>query len=100
MPTITLNDRAVAGLKPQPGQIDYFDRALPGFGVRVSPKGRKTYVLLHRINGKLQRLTLIDPDTSRSTYPDVKLARARELARSALQRSTVGRDPAAERKTA
>jgi hypothetical protein len=100
MPTITLNDRAIAGLKPKPTRIDYFDRALPGFGVRVSTEGRKTFVLLHRINGKLQRLTLRDPETDVSTYPTLTLARARELAREALRGATEGRDVAAERKQA
>jgi integrase len=96
MPTIAMNDKAVAALKPQPKQIDYFDRALPGFGLRVSPKGRKTWMLLHRINGKLQRLTLRDKESEVSTYPLLTLATARDLAREALQASSIGRDPHAE----
>jgi integrase len=100
MPTIALNDRAIAGLKPKPGQIDYFDRAFPGFGVRVNPAGRKTFMLLHRVNGKLQRLTIRDPETDISTYPTLTLAKARELARAALRASSVGRDPHAEHKEA
>src|SRR5687768_14603498 len=99
MPTITLNDRAVAGLKPKAGQVqvDYFDRSFPGFGVRVGASGRKTFLLMHRVNGKLQRLTLRDPENPDvSTYPTLTLAKARELARAALQKSTVGRDPHVE----
>jgi integrase len=110
MPTITFNDRRLAGLKPQSRRLEYFDAALPGFSVRVTPEGRKTFYLLHRVGGKLvggklvgrklQRLTLIDPETNHSTYPDVTLAKARELARAALQKSSVGCDPGAERKQA
>jgi integrase len=96
MPTIALNDRTVAGLKPRGGRVDYFDRSLPGFGVRVGASGRKTFMLFHRVNGKLQRLTLRDPENDASTYPTLTLAKARELARGALQASTVGRDPHVE----
>ncbi|MGC4086224.1 MAG: Arm DNA-binding domain-containing protein [Vicinamibacterales bacterium] len=98
MPTITLNDRAIAALKPSVDRVDYFDRSLPGFGIRVSTAGRKTFILLHRINGRLQRLTLKDPETDISTYPTLTLARARELARQALRASTLGEDPAETRK--
>jgi integrase len=100
MPTIALNDRAVAALKPAAARIDYFDRSLPGFGIRVSPAGQKTWQLLHRINGRLQRLTLRDPKTDVSTYPTLTLARARELAREALQGSSVGDNVGAARKLA
>jgi hypothetical protein len=47
-PTITLNDRKIARLKPTGTQIDYFDRSFPGLGVRVSQQGRKTFMLLYR----------------------------------------------------
>jgi integrase len=101
MPKITLNDRAIAGLKPpKDGQVEFFDRSFPGFAVRVGATGRKTFVLFHRVNGKLQRLTVRDPQTDASTYPTLTLAKARELARTALQTSSVGRDPHAERQEA
>lgn len=90
MPRVTLTDRKIAGLKPAAGQVDYFDRALPGFGVRVSPNGRKTFVLLYRANQTLRRLSL-------GVYPIVGLAKARKMARDAVQAATIGRDPAAER---
>jgi len=80
--------------------VDYFDRTLPGLGIRVATSGRKTWILFHRVNGKLQRLTIRDLETDRATYPDLTLARARELAREALRKSSVGRDPAAERREA
>lgn len=102
MPTIAFTDRSIAALKPRATQTDYFDRALPGFGVRVGTGGRKTFILLHRINGKLQRLTLRDPKVEGdvSTYPLLTLARARELAREALQGSSIGENVGAARKLA
>lgn len=101
MPTVTLNDKKLASLRVRDGapQTDYFDRSFPGFGVRVGAR-TKTFILVHRINGKRQRLTVEDPDTGASTYPTLTLAKARELARAALRKSTVGRDPAAEQQQA
>lgn len=94
MPTIPLSDRKVAALQPLPSRVEYFDRSLPGFGVRVSPEGRKSWVLLYRNGGKrLRRLTL-------GVYPTIGLATARELAQSALRDATVGKDPAADRQRA
>jgi integrase len=96
MPTVTFTDRGIAALKPRGAQTDYFDRSFPGLVLRVNPTGRKTWALFHRVNGRLQRLTLRAPETDASTYPTVSLARARELARAALQASSIGVDPAAE----
>src|SRR5260221_2590947 len=95
MPTVRLTDRKIASLKPTPGaQREYFDRALPGFGVRVSPRGKKTFILLYRNQARrLRRQTL-------GRYPLVTLAAAREDAQSALRKATIGRDPAAEQKAA
>ena len=95
MPTIRLTDRTIAALKSTPGgQCDYFDRALPGFGVRVSPRGKKTFILLYRNQAKrLRRQTL-------GRYPLMSLATAREDAQAALRKATTGRDPATEQKEA
>jgi integrase len=98
MPTITLTDRKIAGLKPSGKQIDYFDRSFPGFGVRVSQTGRKTFILMYRnAERTFKRSTL---GTYGTHDPDIGLAKARELARKELDKVTIGRDPAAERKKA
>jgi integrase len=89
MPTMRLTDRTIAGLTT-PTRREFFDLALPGFGVRVTPDGRKSFVLLYRTNRKLRRLTI-------GTYPTITLSKARELAEAALRKATIGRDPAAER---
>lgn len=96
MPTIRLNDRTLAALKGRVGrQTDYFDRALPGFGVRIGAGGRKTFILCYRTPGRrtMRRQSL-------GTYPLKSLATARQEAQEGLRKTDVGRDPAAEQKTA
>jgi len=94
MPRVKLTDRTVQGLKPPAtGQVDYFDTAggLPGFCVRVTAAGVKTWTVLYRNpDRRLRRLTL-------GRYPLVSLADARELARKALAATVQGEDPAGEK---
>lgn len=59
MPKMKLTALAVARLAPpKTGQVDYFDTALPAFGVRVSLAGTRTYFVMTRVHGKLARLTI------------------------------------------
>ena len=69
---------------------EYWDAALPGFGVRVSPAGTKTFILLYRAGGRSRRASL-------GRYPSVSLAEARKLAHQALHAVAAGRDPAAHK---
>ena len=88
MPTITLTARTVEGLKPSTTQVDYWDASVPGFGLRISPGGRKAWVVLYRTHGRLRRLTL-------GGFPELTLAEARGRARVAQHEVVVGGDPAA-----
>src|SRR6266851_4083586 len=82
MPTVTLTDRTIPHLKPEPGkQVIYVDRALKGFGVRVSEHGRMSYVLTYGANR--ERIKLGDVGI-------VKLAEAREQARNILAERQLG----------
>jgi len=82
MPTVALTDRTIPHLKPVPGkQVIYVDRALKGFGVRVSDQGRMSYVLTYGANR--QRIKLGDVGV-------VKLADARERARDILAERQLG----------
>ena len=53
MPKTTLNDRSLKAAKPAPEgkTYDKMDTLVPGFGVRVSDKGRKTFILVARYPG-------------------------------------------------
>ena len=53
-PKKTLNDRTLKTLKPAvkgEGTYDQMDALVPGFGVRVSEAGRKTFMLAGRYPG-------------------------------------------------
>jgi hypothetical protein len=73
---------------PESGQITIWDKTVPGLGVRITPKGTKTFSLLYRINGRMRRATL-------GRYPIVTLAEARERARNYLNQVSGGVDPLA-----
>lgn len=75
---------------PATGRLEIFDTLMPGFALRVTDKGRKSWSVMFRLHGKLCRMTL-------GTYPVLKLAGAREAARDALKAVQAGRDPRGER---
>lgn len=61
---IKLNQTAVKDLVPPEGkQIDVWDEDVTGFGVRVTPKGKKTFFVLARVNSRLVRATVGKSDT-------------------------------------
>jgi integrase len=90
-----LSDLLIRKLKGGAERIEVWDAKLPGFGVRVSPTGTKSFVLLYRFAGSPRRLTL-------GRYPVLALAEARQLAREALNQVARGIDPqqGKKRKTA
>jgi integrase len=75
-------------------QRDYWDSELPGFGLRVSSTGRRTWVVRYRVEGqrRLRRLSL------KPTYPDLSLADARVKARKAMRQAADQVDPAAKKR--
>lgn len=84
---IALTDRTVRALKPPPsGRLDVWDEDYPGFGLRISARGRRTWILMYRMGRKLRRLTL-------GRFPTLGLAAAREKATDALRAVGNGEDP-------
>jgi hypothetical protein len=51
MPTIKLTKSAIDTLEPSAKDTMYWDAGLPGFGLKVTPKGRKVFVALYRTKG-------------------------------------------------
>ena len=53
MPSIRLTQLAVDKIAaPQSGRTIFWDRHLPGFGLRVTAKGAKSWVAMYRVDGK------------------------------------------------
>ena len=68
--TKKLTDVRVQSLKPKKARYEVWDPAAPGLGVRVTPKGVKSFVYLYRYDSKPRRMTL-------GRYPKLSLAQAR-----------------------
>jgi integrase len=94
MPTIHMTKSAVDALKAASKDTVYWDAGLPGFGVKVTPRSRKVFVVLYRIGGAGSRLRkyTIGP------YGRVTLQMARAEAQKVLAARLEGRDPATEKR--
>lgn len=58
MPTVRLTHRGIASYKAGRWLTDYWDDRLTGFGVRVTHRGTKVYVVRYTHNGCKRRVTL------------------------------------------
>jgi integrase len=93
MPRIRLTKSAIDDLPTPSSDVVYWDAGLPGFGVKVTPKGRKVFVVLYRTGGagsKLRKYTI-------GPYGRVTLHQARVAAQKVFAAKLEGRDPAAEK---
>jgi len=61
MPRIRLTKSAIDALPTPATDVVYWDAGCPGFGVKVTPKGRKVFIVLCRTGGggsKLRKYTI------------------------------------------
>ena len=94
MPRAKLTKGVIDSLPIPQSDIVYWDAALPGFGVKVTPKGRKVFLVLYRTGGagsKLRKYTI-------GPYGRVTLHQARAAAQKVFTAKLEGRDPAAEKR--
>lgn len=96
MPRLKLTKSAIDALPEPPKDIVYWDTSSPGFGVKVTPKGRKVFIVLYRTAGAGSRVRkyTIGP------YGRVTLHQARVAAQKVHTARLEGRDPAAEKSEA
>jgi integrase len=96
MPRIKLTKSAIDALTKTTSEVVYWDAACPGFGVKVTPQGRKVFVVVYRTGGagSKQRKYTIGP------YGRVTLHQARVAAQKVFTAKLEGRDPAAEKREA
>jgi integrase len=96
MPRIRLTKTAIDALPTSKSDVVYWDAGYPGFGVKVTPKGRKVFIVLYRTGGagsKLRKYTI-------GPYGRVTLHQARVAAQRVFVAKLEGRDPAAEKREA
>src|SRR5260221_1105217 len=96
MPRIRLTKTAIDALPTSKLDVVYWDAGYPGFGVKVTPKGRKVFVVLYRTGGagsKLRKYTI-------GPYGRVTFHQARLAAQKVFAAKLEGRDPAAEKREA
>lgn len=95
MATVKLTDRQVAAARAEPGaRLELWDQQTPGLALRVSDRGRKTWIVRYRTpDGRQPRFTL-------GTYPNLGLAAARDSAGDAIRSARGGGDPSGEKRRA
>src|SRR3954451_23887902 len=96
MPRIKLTKSAIDALPTPSSDVVYWDAAYPGFGVKVTPKGRKVFIVLYRMSGAgshLRKFTI-------GPYGRVTLHQARVAAQKVFTAKLEGRDPAGEKREA
>src|SRR5471030_3009138 len=94
MPRTKLTKSAIDALPILPKDAVYWDANCPGFVVKVTPTGRKVFVVLYRTAGtgsRLRKYTI-------GTYGRVTLNQARVTAQKVFAARLDGRDFAAEKK--
>ena len=91
MPTVDLTPCLDRDSSPGARDTILFDRALPGFGLRIHPSGRKVYIVQVRIDGRSRRMVI-------ARQSDMDLAEARRRARDMLARIRADASPVEERR--
>jgi len=79
-----LTAKTIEALAPNgPKRLEVYDLRLPGFGIRISPNGHKSWFCAARVGDRLRRHTL-------GPYPRVSLSEAREAARRVMNDARTG----------
>ncbi|MCY4028371.1 MAG: integrase arm-type DNA-binding domain-containing protein, partial [Acidobacteria bacterium] len=87
MPRVDLTAKLARTSQPGPKDTILFDKALPGFGLRIHPSGRKVWIVQARIEGRSRRIVI-------ARFGEMQLAEARRRARDMLERIRRGGNPA------
>jgi integrase len=86
-----LSDKLVRALpSPTSGNRITYDTEIRGFGLRITAKGARAFVLNYRVGGRERRYTI-------GAYPDWSVAAAREEAKRLKRLVDHGHDPMGER---
>lgn len=87
MKNIKFTDRSIQSLKADTSRYIKWKDNGDGLGIRVSPKGKKSFIYMYRFDGKSRMMTLGD-------YPKMSLVEANIAHSKALELKSLGIDPA------
>src|SRR5262249_52449337 len=96
MPRIRITKSAIDALPTPKSDVVYWDSSCPGFGIKVTPRGRKVFIVLYRTGGvgsRLRKYTI-------GPCGRVTLHQARVAAQKVFAAKLEGRDPVAEKREA
>ena len=93
MPRRRLTKTVIDGLQAGPKDYICWDTELRGFGCKVTPAGKKVFIVQYRMGGRGSRVRKF----TIGAYGPVTPQKAREQARSELGLVAQGRDPQAEK---
>ncbi|MCH7498633.1 MAG: tyrosine-type recombinase/integrase [Nitrospinae bacterium] len=85
-------DSSIRAIKPKKERFEVWETNGKGFGLRVSPAGKKSWIYIYRFNGKARRMTL-------GAYPKMSLADAHEEHAKAKKDLSKGTDPGEKEQT-
>jgi integrase len=94
MATANITKRTVDAAKARKADSYLWDRELHGFGLKVTPVGRKVYLVQYRLGGRKGRTRRVTIGQHGSPWTPTS---ARTEAKRLLGEVDAGRDPAAER---
>ncbi len=83
-----LTDMTVKQRPPDEGYLELWDDLTPGFGLRISPRGKRTFNIQTRVAGKQFRRSI-------GTFPAITLKEARAEAKRLLDEAAQGIDTVA-----
>src|SRR5436305_13028944 len=84
-----LTDRSIEALRSKTVRYEVWDDARKGFGVRVTPRGAKSFVWVYHYDGRPRRLTF-------GTYPRLSLADVGVKLADAQKLLKMGLDPGSQ----
>ena len=94
MPKIHLTKSIIDELIPSSSEVVYWDDSVPGFGLKITPQGRKVFIVLYRTKNGLNRLRKY----TIGRYGQTTLAIARIAAQKVLTDRNEGKDPARDKR--
>ena len=94
MPKLHLTKSVIDELTPSSFELVYWDDSVPGFGLKVTPKGRKVFIVLYRTKDSLNCLRKY----TIGTYGPTTLAIARIAAQKVVADRNEGKDPARDKR--